>query len=128
LIPALAAWLLVQIETTLRVAGSDLTKTAGRFAPDLHIHGVIALSQGFLITSIIYAAVMASVIEHKFNQAAAWLLAASGLSAIGLIHAYRLTAGGVENHFAWFTAAPDFAIAYAAGAVLLWGLGKMGHR
>ena len=123
LIPALASWLLVQIETALRVSGGDLAKSAARFAPDLHIHGVIALSQGFLITSIIYAAVMALVIEHKFKQAAAWLLTAAGLSAIGLIHAYRLTAGGVENHFAWFTAAPDFAVAYAASAGMLWTYG-----
>jgi len=122
LIPALAAWLLVQIETTLRVAGTDLARTADRFAPNLHIHGVIALSQGFLITSIIYAAVMVFVIDHKFKRAAAWLLAAAVLSAIGLIHAYKLTPNGVENSFAWFTAAPGFAIAYLAGAALLWVL------
>lgn len=127
LIPALAAWLLVQIETALRVAGTDLVSTVDRFAPNLHIRGVIALSQGFLITSIIYAAVMALVIDHKFKPAAAWLLAAAGFSAIGLIHAYRLAPGGVENHFAWFTAAPDFAIAYAVSAALLWVYG-MTHR
>ena len=120
LIPALAAWLLVQIETALRVANTDLATTAARFAPNLHIHGVIALSQGFLITSIIYGAVMALVIDRKFKHAAAWLIAASGFSAIGLIHAYKLTPGGVENHFAWFIAAPDFAIAYAVGGVILW--------
>lgn len=125
LIPALASWLLVQIETTLRVAGSDLSKTATRFAPDLHIHGVIALSQGFLITSIIYAAVMALVIEHRFKQAAAWLLAAAAFSGIGLIHAYQITPAGVENRFAWFTAAPDFAIAYAVAAVLLFAYGTL---
>ena len=120
LIPALAAWLLVQIETTLRVAGTDLITTADKFAPDLYLRGVIALSQGFLITSILYAAVMACVIDRKFKAAAAWLGIAALASAIGLIHAYRLTPGGVENHFAWFTAAPDFAIAYATCAALLW--------
>jgi AGZA family xanthine/uracil permease-like MFS transporter len=123
LIPALAAWLLVQIQTTLQVAGTDLASTVNRFAPDLYIRGVIALSQGFLLTSIIYAAVMACVIDRKFKHAAAWLLAAAVFSAIGLIHAYKLTPGGVENYFAWFTAAPDFAIVYAAGAILLWALG-----
>jgi len=127
LIPALAAWLLVQIETALRIANTDLVSTAARFAPNLHIHGVIALSQGFLITSIIYASVIALVIDHKFKHAAAWLLAAAVFSAIGLIHAYRLTSGGVENHFAWFTAAPDFAIAYAVSAVMLWAYGLI-HR
>jgi AGZA family xanthine/uracil permease-like MFS transporter len=128
LIPALASWLLVQIETALRVAGTNLAGTVDRFAPDLHIRGVIALSQGFLVTSIIYAAVMAFVIDRKFKHAAAWLLAASLFSAIGLIHAYKLTTGGVENHFAWFTAAPDFAIAYAAGAIMLWALGTSRHE
>src|SRR5438552_1259696 len=88
------AWLLVQVETTLRVAGTDLAHTADHFAPNLHIHGVIALSQGFLITSIIYAAVMVFVIDHKFKRAAAWLLAAALFSAIGLIHAYKITPNG----------------------------------
>lgn len=123
LIPALAAWLLVQVETTLRVAGTDLFSTVDKFAPDLHMRGVIALSQGFIITSIIYAAVMAYVIDRKFKHASGWLLAAAIFSAIGLIHAYKLTAGGVENYFAWFTAAPDFAIVYLAGAMLLWIVG-----
>jgi AGZA family xanthine/uracil permease-like MFS transporter len=120
LIPSLASWLLVQIETTLRVAGSDLVSTADKFAPNLYLHGVVALSQGFLLTSIIYAAMMASVIEQKFKQAAIWLIIAAFLSSVGLIHAYRITANGVENHFGWFNAAPAFSIAYLAGAILLW--------
>ena len=124
LIPSLAAWLLVQIETTLRVAGKSLEETANSFAPNLHIHGVIALSQGFLLTSLIYAAVVAFVVDRKFNRAAVWLLVASLLSAIGMIHAYKITPSGVENVFAWFTAAPEFSIAYAAGAGMLWLLGK----
>ena len=119
----LAAWALGLIELAIRKAGSSLYVVAPSFGSELPIAGVIALSQGFLITSIIYAAVMAFVIDHKFKHAAARLLAASLFSAIGLMHAYKLTPGGVENCFAWFTAAPDFAIAYAAGAVILWRLG-----
>ena len=123
LVPSLAAWLQVQVETTLRVAGSHLSETADKFGSALHIRGVIALSQGFLLTSIIYAAVTAFAIDGQFRKASAWMLAASGLSAVGMIHAYRLTADGVENHFAWFTAAPDFAIVYAVAAVILWVMG-----
>lgn len=128
LVPSLAAWLLVQVEGTLRVCGKNLADTADQFGDALHIRGVIALSQGFLITSILYSAVTAFVIDRQFKKAAAWMLAASVLSAIGLIHAYTLTPSGVENHFAWFTAAPDFAIAYAVAAGLLWmaGSGKKG--
>ena len=128
LIPALAAWLLVQIEISLRVAGTDLASTVDRFAPNLHVRGVIALSQGFLITSIIYAAVMAFVIDRKFRHAAAWLSAAAICSAVGLIHAYRLSASGVENHFAWFTAAPAFALIYLVAAVILWLMGSSESR
>lgn len=119
LVPALAAWLLVQIETTLRVAGSSLMETADKFGSNLYIHGVIALSQGFILSSIIYAAVLAFVIDHKFKQAASWMLVAAFLSATGFIHAYQITPNGVENHFAWFTAAPDFAIVYAVAAGVL---------
>lgn len=128
LVPALASWLLVQIEATLRVAGTSLEITVNRFAPDLHVKGVIALSQGFLITSLIYATVMASVIDRQFRRAAAWLLGAALLSAIGLIHAYRLTGAGVESHFAWFTAAPEFAIPYAVAAALTFALSRLTAR
>ena len=124
LVPALAAWLLVQVEAVLRVTGKSLAETVDHFGADLHVRGVIALSQGFLLTSILYAAVTAFVIDRQFKKAAAWLLAASALSALGMIHAYTLTPGGVENHFAWFTAAPDFAIVYAVAAGLLWLAGR----
>ncbi len=124
LVPPLAAWLLVQIETTLRASGRTLFETVDKFGGDLHVRGVIALSQGFLITSIIYSAVMAFVIDRRFKAAALWLLAAAVFSAVGLIHAYDLTPDGVENHFAWFTAAPAFSIAYAVSAAALWMLGK----
>jgi len=125
LVPALASWLLVQIETTLRVANAGLAENIDKFAlSGLHLRGVIALSQGFLITSIIYSAVLAFVIDRRFKAAAGWLLAASVFSAVGLIHAYEVTPSGVENHFAWFTAAPAFAITYAVGAGALWWLGQ----
>lgn len=128
LIPALAAWLLVQIETTLRVAGTDLGTTVDRFAPNLHVRGVIALSQGFLITSILYAAIMAFVIDRQFKRAAGWLAAAAVCSSVGLIHAYKLTPDGVENAFAWFTAVPGFTLVYLAAATLLLLLGFSGKR
>lgn len=128
LVPALAAWLLVQIETTLRVAGSSLMDTADKFGSNLYIHGIIALSQGFILTSIIYAAVLALVIDHKFKQAAVWMLVAAFLSAIGFIHAYQITPNGVENHFAWFTSAPNFAVVYAVAAAVLMMLAVKGKR
>jgi AGZA family xanthine/uracil permease-like MFS transporter len=117
-VPSLAAWVLVEIETTLRAAGSNLFEAAPRFGSDLSIHGVIALSQGFLMTSMILSAVLVFVVEKEFLRAAGWTLGASALSMVGLIHAYDLTPHGVTNRFG-LAAAPGFGVAYALGACFL---------
>jgi AGZA family xanthine/uracil permease-like MFS transporter len=118
LIPSLAAWALVVIETALRAGGSTLFAAAPKFGADLYIHGVISLSQGFLLTSMILAAMLVFILEKRFLRAAGWALAAAVLSMVGLIHAYKLTPQGVENRFG-FAAAPGFGVTYAAAALLL---------
>jgi len=119
LVPALAAWGLWLVETALRAAGSSLYAAAPKFGQDLYIHGLIALSQGFMFTSMVLAAVLAHLAERDFLKAAVWTFAAAGLSWFGLIHAYTLTPSGVANHFG-FGAAPAFAYGYAlSGGVLL---------
>ena len=45
------------------------------------------------------------------------------LSALGLIHAYSLSAAGVENNLGWM-AAPDFFAVYLVVAAILWVLGR----
>jgi hypothetical protein len=42
------------------------------------------------------------------------------LSCLGLIHAYTITAAGVENRLGWWMA-PEFTISYALGALFLVG-------
>jgi AGZA family xanthine/uracil permease-like MFS transporter len=122
LIPSLAAWALHLVETSLRAAGSSLHQSSSHFAPDdLSIHGLISLSQGFLLSSMILSAILVYVLEKRYLTAAAWTLAAALLSMLGLIHAYRLTPSGVENHFGW-AAAPGFGVMFALGALLLAGL------
>ncbi len=127
MIPALAAWALLLIETTLRVSGSSLFAVADKFGNDLYIHGVIALNQGFIFTSTILAAILAFMIDRRFDKAAAWCLAAAVLSYFGVIHAYRLTESGVQNHFG-LNAAPEFAVIYALSALLLWLLHRYAQR
>ncbi|WP_201094123.1 hypothetical protein [Thiocystis minor] len=127
MIPALAAWALLLIETTLRVSGSSLFAVADKFGSDLYIHGVIALNQGFIFTSTILAAMLAFMIDRRFDQAAGWCLAASILSYFGVIHSYRLTESGVQNHFG-LNAAPEFAAIYALCALLLWLLHRDARR
>lgn len=126
MMPSLAAWALVLIETSLRVAGSSLHAVADRFGPDLYIDGLIALSQGFVFTSTILASMLAGMIDRRFDLAAAWSLAAAVLSYFGIIHAFRLTETGVQNHFG-LNAAPPFSMLYLLSAALLWALHRFSH-
>lgn len=121
LVPSLASWALVLIDNTLHAVGTTLYESAGKFGNTLYIHGVIALSQGFLITSMVLAAFLVYVIENKFLTAAAWMGLACLFSLTGLIHAYQLTPLGVENKFG-FHAAPGFTVMYGLGALLLLAL------
>lgn len=120
-IPSFASWALLLVETSLRVAGSSLFLAAPKFGADLFIYGAIALSQGFILTSMILAAVVVFMIDGKLRQAAAWCLAASVLSFFGVIHAFNLTEAGVENKFG-FGADWKFASAYLVTAGVLFAL------
>jgi AGZA family xanthine/uracil permease-like MFS transporter len=128
LVPALAAWALLLIQSSLRVAGMDLRDAVDALAlqESLYIKGVAALSQGFLVSSMLLAAILVFVIERRFLVAACWALAAAALSAAGLVHGFEITAAGVENRFFDLQFGPDatnpagmFAVAYALGAAVL---------
>ena len=121
LIPALAAWALLLVETSLRVAGTSLYAVAGKFGSDLYIHGVFSLSQGFMLSSMTLAATLVFIIERQFFRAAITCFVAAALSASGLIHAWTLTPLGLQNKFG-LLASPSFAVGYAATGLLLVGL------
>lgn len=121
LIPSLATWDLQIVETALRKAGRSLFETFASFGSDLYIQGLIALSQGFLLSSMVLAAILVFVIERQFLKASAWTLAAAILSMLGLIHAYEITSVGVQNKFG-LAAAPKFGVMYALSALFLFAL------
>lgn len=118
LMPALASWALLLIETTLRKAGSSLYDVAPKFGGDLYIFGIISLSQGFMLTCMILSAMMVFVVEGEFVKAALWTATAAVLSYFGVIHAYVLTPAGVQNRFG-FGADKAFALSYLISSVLL---------
>lgn len=120
-IPALASWALVMVETAIRKSGASLFDVAPKFGADLYIDGVIALSQGFILISMVMSAMLAFIIDRNFLKASAWAGAGAVLSAAGLIHAYVLTPAGVQNKFGWL-AAPQFTIGYALTALFLLSL------
>lgn len=120
LIPMLAGWALELVDTSLRTAGSSLLQCAPLFGKELSIYGLIALSQGSLLTSMLWAAAIVYMVEKRFLLAALWIGAGAPLSSLGLIHAYQLTIHGVENKLGWWVA-PDFTVSYALGALFLVG-------
>jgi AGZA family xanthine/uracil permease-like MFS transporter len=119
LVPALAAWALMLINTALLKAGSTLFETAPKFGSDLFIYGIISLSQGFMLTCMIFSAILVFVIEKKFLKASVWTLTAAVLAYFGVIHAYKLVPqSGVINNFGP-GAAKSFAVVYLAASFVL---------
>ena len=119
LIPALAAWALYLMETTARAAGGNLYdgKTlANLLMNDVYANGIVALSQGYILTSIVLAAAVVHMVERAFLKAGVWMLIAAGLSFVGLIHGFVMTGEGPGPKFgppgAW-----EFGVTYAIVAV-----------
>ena len=125
-VPPLAAWALSLIETTLRVAGTDLYTTFDQFRGELFVDGILSLYQGFLIVSIVLSAILAHVIDRRYKAAAMWSFVGAGLSVVGLIHSYELTPSGVHASLKWM-AAPWFAFAYGILGLLLIAFTKVPH-
>src|ERR1700678_337984 len=126
-IPALAQWATSLADTVARKAGTSLLEVAPRMGGDLAMGGLIALGQGSLLTSMVWSAALAFIVQRRFMPAAAWLAAASGLSAVGIIHAYKLSPNGVESVIGWWVA-PQFTLAYAGGVVFLVGCAWYSQR
>jgi AGZA family xanthine/uracil permease-like MFS transporter len=119
LIPALASWALLLINTAVLKAGAGLFDVAPRFGGDLYIYGVISLSQGFMLTCMVFSSMMVFVIEKQFIKASLWTLCAAFMSYFGVIHAYKLVPGaGVINNIAP-GAAKSFALMYLAASLVL---------
>jgi adenine/guanine/hypoxanthine permease len=129
IVPALAGWGLLMLETGLRAGGKSLFEVGlARFNQEsLAIHGMISLERGFIFTSMILAAIGVALIERRFSSAGAWSLAAALFSAIGIIHSYELTASGIASRFG-ILAAPDFATAYLLLGLLFFGVGVIARR
>jgi AGZA family xanthine/uracil permease-like MFS transporter len=125
LLPGIAAWGALALKQGLRAAG--LGSAEQPFSPALldsfarggvYAHGAFALEQGFLLTSMIWAALTVEVIDRRFWRAALWAGAGALLSWLGLIHAYDWqladTVQQLSVGHAW-----KWAVGYALLAALL---------
>jgi len=121
LIPCLAGWAALLVETVARSANASLEALATQTNGDLVLTGLFSLGQGFLLTSILISAMTAFVIDRRFLSASLVALVGSLFSIFGLIHAVTLTAYGSQPVTGWW-ASPSFAAAYAATSLVLVGL------
>jgi AGZA family xanthine/uracil permease-like MFS transporter len=119
LIPSLGAWVLLLGQMALGAAGATYFTAREHLAQvGFHLDGMVAVSQGSLISSMVIGALAVLVIERQFLRAAGWATGAAALSFFGVIHAGRIAPEGVVNVFGW-AAAPQFAAAYLVGAAAL---------
>lgn len=122
LFPAIAAWGLLILSQTLGAAGMatgnpELATAAlenpGAFAiAGLRLNGLIAISQGFMITCMLWSATSAFLIDRDFRRAAIWMLVGAGLSFFGFIHAGSMSAAGAVYEIGFGTGA-RWALGYA---------------
>jgi AGZA family xanthine/uracil permease-like MFS transporter len=124
LLPGIAAWGALMMKSGIRAAGAGtlehpmgpaIIQALGR--SDIAAHGAFALEQGFLLTSMIWAALTVEIVERRFVRAAMWAIGGSALSGVGLMHAYRFTLSdtvpNVSLGGAW-----QFSVAYAMLALI----------
>jgi AGZA family xanthine/uracil permease-like MFS transporter len=125
LLPGIAAWGALMLKAGLATAGLGTSERP--FTPalletlqqrDVFAHGAFALEQGFLLTSMIWAALTVEVIERRFCRAALWAGAGSLLSLIGLIHAYGFATADTVQRLVPGHAWP-WAVGYGLLAALL---------
>jgi AGZA family xanthine/uracil permease-like MFS transporter len=79
-VPALAALAKIQADKLL-AAGA---RPAGTLVAELF--SVRILAAGFIVTSLVWAGIVAALIDRRLRAAAAWCLAAAALTLCGVIH------------------------------------------
>lgn len=80
------------------------------------VAGVFAGDSGYIFMSILWSGAVVAMVERKFRIAALWMVGAAGFSALGFMHATKVTPfdviGAVEPAWRWVGA-------YLATAALL---------
>jgi len=115
---------------------------AGRDPPGhalVTVQALRCLANGFIVTSMLWAAALSSILDGHLGRAAAYLLAAGVCSLVGIIHSPLQPAVLGWPHDVWLAMQPrtdsilcqspyHWAAAYALAALLLLVLRKFGSR
>jgi len=100
MIPHISAFLMVKwgsMMNAMRDVGvnnmpgmGDPALTAALLQQGAHFEGHLALSQGAIISGLVWGAIVASVIDGDFKNAGGFSLAAAAMASIGIIHSASL--------------------------------------
>lgn len=137
LFPAIAGWGALILTQTLGAAGAAvgdfglaakvLEHPEAFVMNGLRLDGLVALSQGFMITCVIWSAASACLIDRKLDVAARWMAIGAVAAFFGFIHAGHMepTGGaydiGVGTGLRW-------AIGYLLCATFLWITARVGRE
>jgi adenine/guanine/hypoxanthine permease len=140
MVPVILAWVTFAMKTAARIGAGSVSSGSAPFSPalvaDFHragfaIEGGFAIEQGTFCCALLLSAITVFIIDRKFATAALWCLAASALSFLGILHAWKFhpndtvgtipmlerLAGGPAGAPA--VPAASYAIGYASLAVIL---------
>lgn len=116
--PILAALVLIEVNSILGGAGVNPDGLKGDSAATYHM--LLILSNGFIITSLIWSSALSFIIDHRFEKAAAFLFTGGILSLIGIIHS-PFSNGRI--FFPWIDFSPQsvqISAAYFLSGFFLW--------
>lgn len=131
LFPSIAAWGLTIVTQAVgaaaQVAGDGALSARVLQSPDafaaagLQLPGMVALSQGFMLTCVVWSAASATLIERRLGAAAVWMAVGAVLAFFGFIHSGELGPAGTELTLGWAVGWP-WAAGYAACGLLFLSL------
>jgi len=107
LFPALAAILVVNlgIYFTFGTNGATLAAVLANVKPETqYLPGLLTLTganSAWIIVTLVLAAVGAALIDGRYRAAAWWCGAAAVLTALGVLHAYKLDGNVIHPYFIW---------------------------
>ncbi len=119
-LPIVADLVLIEMGSMLGVLGGDMTKLPADLASTYQV--IMVLGHGFILTGMLWGAIMAFVIDHKLKEAIWYLLVTAALTFFGVIHSVMPNG---DIYLPWLTGKNSpylFTAAYLAFAAILWAL------
>ena len=84
MLPAIAFLVALEMGSLVAAGGAALSKLSGELAETLRAARL--LGNGFIVTSLLWGAATAELIDRRFGRSALWFLAAAALALFGVIH------------------------------------------